>query len=39
MNYNIIPECYLLTIYDKNEKEDLKLNELNEIIHNLELNI
>jgi mRNA-degrading endonuclease RelE of RelBE toxin-antitoxin system len=28
---------YLLTIYDKNEKEDLKSNELKEIIYNLEL--
>ena len=28
---------YLLTIYDKNEKEDLKPNELKEMIENLEL--
>ena len=30
---------YLLTIYDKNEKSDLKPNELKEIIGNLELEI
>ncbi len=28
---------YLLTIYDKNEKEDLKPNELKEMIENLDL--
>ena len=28
---------YLLTIYDKGEKEDLKANELKEMIHSLEL--
>lgn len=28
---------YLLTIYDKGEKEDLKANELKEMIENLEL--
>lgn len=30
---------YLLTIYDKGEKTDLKPNELNEIIESLELDI
>jgi mRNA-degrading endonuclease RelE of RelBE toxin-antitoxin system len=30
---------YLLTIYDKSEKTDLKPNELKEMIYNLELNI
>ena len=29
---------YLLTIYDKSEKTDLKPNELKELIYNLELN-
>jgi mRNA-degrading endonuclease RelE of RelBE toxin-antitoxin system len=29
---------YLLTIYDKGEKEDLKPNELKDMIENLELN-
>jgi mRNA-degrading endonuclease RelE of RelBE toxin-antitoxin system len=29
---------YLLTIYDKSEKADLKANELNDIIESLELN-
>ena len=28
---------YLLTIYDKGEKEDLKANELKDMIENLEL--
>jgi len=28
---------YLLTIYDKSEKEDLKINELTEMIQHLEL--
>ncbi len=30
---------YLLTIYDKGEKEDLKPNELKEMIDSLELNV
>jgi mRNA-degrading endonuclease RelE of RelBE toxin-antitoxin system len=30
---------YLLTIYDKSEKEDLKLNELKDIIDSLELDL
>ena len=30
---------YLLTIYDKSEKVDLKPNELKELINNLELNV
>jgi len=30
---------YLLTIYDKSEKTDLKPNELKEIIYSLELNV
>ena len=29
---------YLLTIYDKGEKEDLKPNQLKDMIENLELN-
>jgi len=30
---------YLLTIYDKSEKTDVKLNELKELIDNLNLNV
>ncbi|MEQ1732313.1 MAG: hypothetical protein ABL940_01490 [Bacteroidia bacterium] len=35
--YIATQSVYLLTIYDKSEKEDLKPNELNEIINSLEL--
>jgi mRNA-degrading endonuclease RelE of RelBE toxin-antitoxin system len=35
--YNFKETVYLLTIYDKNEKSDLKATELKEMIENLDL--
>ncbi len=37
--YEVTETVYLLTIYDKGEKANLKTNELKEIIDSLELNI